>query len=68
MAEVYPAVSGAAPLMVFVSVNGRQVMVCSHQRDEFEDHDMQALISRAQAVVTRWLLPQPAPASMPVSA
>lgn len=68
LSEIYPAVSGAAPLMVFVSVNGRQVMVCSHQRDEFEDQDMQALIGRAQAVVTRWLAPLPAPASVPVSA
>ncbi len=60
LSEIYPTVSGVAPLMVFVSVNGRQVMVCSHQRDEYEDRDMQALIERAQSVLNRWLLPQPA--------
>lgn len=65
LSELYPTVSGAAPLMVFVSVNGRQVMVCSHQRDEYEDRDMQALIQRAQAVLNRWLQPQAETALQP---
>ncbi|HIV73114.1 MAG TPA: hypothetical protein H9903_19415 [Candidatus Aquabacterium excrementipullorum] len=61
LSELYPTVSGVAPLMVFVSVNGRQVMVCSHQRDEYEDRDMQALITGAQSVLNRWMAAQPVP-------
>ncbi len=53
--EVYPVVAGVAPLMVFLAVDGRQVMVGSHQRDEFEDADAQALMAQLQTVLARWV-------------
>ena len=60
LGEMYPTVSGVAPLMVFVSVNGRQVMVSSHQRDEYQDSDMHALMARFREVLGRWVPPTPA--------
>lgn len=62
---LYPAVSGAAPLGVFVAVAGRQYMVATHQRDEFLDADMADLTSRTRSVLARWLESTPDPVPSP---
>lgn len=62
---LYPAVSGAAPLGVFVAVGGRQFMVATHQRDEFHDADMADLTTRTRRVLARWLASTPDPVVSP---
>lgn len=57
--ELYPVVAGGAPLLAFLVVDGQQVMVGSHQRDEFKDEDAQRLMRQVQVVLGRWVAAAP---------
>jgi len=55
LAELCPVVPGSAPLVVFVSVNGRQMVMSSNQRDEFADTDITRLLAQVRSVLQRWV-------------
>lgn len=58
--ELVPAAAGVAPLILFVSADGQQMGVGTHQRDEFDDDDARALMSQMQTVLSRWVARMPA--------
>jgi len=62
LSELYPIVGGIVPLLVLLVVNGQQVIVTSHQRDEYFDGDVQQMMGDVNGVLHRWL----ASASSPV--
>ena len=59
LTELYPSIGGAAPLLVFLVVDGRQVIVTSHQRNEYRDADMQAAMQAMSQVLQGWVNPGP---------
>jgi NRPS condensation-like uncharacterized protein len=57
LGELHPIVAGVAPLVVFVSVGGQQVMVNSNQRDQVDDEQITRLMQEVRQVLHRWVPP-----------